>query len=135
MKVKKERRKYKRIDLLIPAVFETNQKEVNLKKMDSSAGTIENISTGGALIKTSIFLPKGASLSLQINLDQASPSLTLPIIDKKGVIKTTSKLISFRKQVGNKYEMGIEFIKLDSKDKKIISQIVDRGLKKAIKSK
>ena len=135
MKAEKECRKYKRIDLLIPAVFETDQKEVKLKKADLSAGTIKNISTGGALIKTSVFLPKGASLSLQINLHQASSPLTLPIIDKKGTIHTTSKLVSFRQQVGNKYEMGIEFIKLGSKDKKTISQIVDKGLKKAVESK
>jgi len=135
MKAEKERRKYKRIDLLIPAVFETDQKEVNLKKVDLSASTIKNIGAGGALIKTSVFLPKGASLSLQINLHQASPPLTLPIIDKKGTIHTTSKLVSFRQQVGNKYEMGVEFLKLDSKDKKTISQIVDKGLKKAVESK
>lgn len=135
MTPRKERREYKRIDLLIPAIFQTDQKEVNLKKMDSAAGTIKNISAGGALIKTSVFLPKGASLSLQINLHQVSPSLTLPIIDKKGTIHTTSKLLSFRRQVGNKYEMGIEFIKLDPKDKKIISQIINKGLKKAIKGK
>jgi len=135
MKAEKECRKYKRIDLLIPAVFETDQKEVNLKKVDLSAGTIKNIGAGGALIRTSVFLPKGASLSLQINLHQASSPLTLPIIDKKGTIHTTSKLVSFRQQVGNKYEMGIEFIKLGSKDKKTISQIVDKGLKKAVESK
>jgi len=135
MKAEKECRKYKRIDLLIPAVFETDQKEVNLKKVDLSAGIIKNIGAGGALIKTSVFLPKGASLSLQINLHQASSPLTLPIIDKKGTIHTTSKLVSFRQQVGNKYEMGVEFLKLDSKDKKTISQIVDKGLKKAVESK
>ncbi len=135
MKAGKERRKYKRIDLLIPAVFETDQKEVNLKKVDLSAGTIKNIGAGGALIKTSVFLPKGASLSLQINLHQASSPLTLPIIDKKGTIHTTSKLVSFRQQVGNKYEMGVEFLKLDSKDKKTISQIVDKGLKKVVENK
>ena len=122
----KERRKYRRVNLLIPAVFKTNQKEINLKKMDLGTAAIKNLSASGALIKTSFFIPKGASIYLQINLHQVIPSLTLSVIDKKGIVRANSKLISFRKQLGNKYEMGIEFAKLKPKDKEIISKIIDR---------
>jgi len=135
MKSQKERRKHKRANLLMPTVFETDQKEVKLKKIDLPPAVIKNISSGGALVKTSVFIPKGATLSLRINLPRTSSALTVPIVDKKGVVQTNSKLVSFRRQVGKKYEMGVEFVKLDSWDKKIISNIVNKETKKEINKK
>lgn len=133
MIIKKNRRKYKRADIVMPAVFETDRRKINLKNKDFGIAVVKNISAGGVLLKTSTYLPKGVILSLQINLYQMCSSAAFYPADKKSVIHATSRLLSFRKQIDDKYEISVKFVALKREDKKIISEIVKKRLKQAAK--
>lgn len=122
--MEKDRRKYNRVNVMMPAVFETDPAEVSLKERDFCIATVKNISAGGVLLRSSTYLPSGTVVSLQINLHQTFPPVHFSDTIEKN-IHVTAKFVSFRKQLDDKYEMGVEFIGLEPEDRKNILKMVD----------
>ena len=126
----RDTRRFKRLNIDIPVTFRLETPFVNLHDREDIKGSIENISTGGALVITSIFIPKGAILSIKISIKHLIPELPELLQTKSKIINPQVKVVSLKVGEGGTFKMGVEFLGLKPKERQIINKFVKEQLKK-----
>lgn len=113
----------KRARAALGVTFEINEsmkKQVRLSK-DIVQTTSSDISSGGIAIISDYFIPRGTLLDIKIDKVPLYPGTS-----KEGdFIQVTGKVVSSVMEKANRYRLGIQFTRIDDKEKKAIEKFVE----------
>jgi len=128
----KNTRRFKRFKSSLPVTFNIQSPSVKLRGEEKVEGFIEDISAGGALIKTPVFIPKGSVVVLNINVKDLIPDLPIELNVESKIMHTQAKVISLAVEKKKTFKMGVQFLSLTSEQRQIINDFIE---KKIIKTK
>ncbi len=123
-------RRFYRIFFESPVVLRINRihrKSIRLAEKDVH-GRILNLSEGGCGVESQFFIPKGTRVNLFIDRAALSPKDSKQV--EKGVTRIVGQVMNCAGKGLGKYRLGLEFVRMASKDRHLVSQmvqIVERG--------
>jgi c-di-GMP-binding flagellar brake protein YcgR len=106
-----EKRKYKRVDAHISLKY----KLLGDKSEVSNSGTVtNNLSEGGVRFRTKDFISRSSRIMMEVDV---------PLAEKP--VQAISKVAWIRKSPGgDDYDIGGQFLEINSKDKKAVSEYI-----------
>ena len=107
-----ERRKHERISYHAPCCYEISSDENHSAILESGTSFIKNISLGGMLIEMMRLVAVNSHLDLEVVVPTAAES-----------IRAEARVIWIRKleEDGNRYDVGISFVAISSKNREKIA--------------
>jgi c-di-GMP-binding flagellar brake protein YcgR len=150
-KITFDARKYKRLNLTEPLSVCIKTSNIKLSSDKEIEGAIGNISAGGAMLVSPIFIPRGATVEIEIS---PFDSLPMPLTTNSRVVhhekprtpllvflslKTTSRVVhtqakitsSKRDEDEHLYYMGVEFLNLPDETRSAINEWVEASTQKS----
>jgi len=104
---------------------------VKLRGKEKVEAIVENMSAGGALIKTPIFIPKGSIVTLDINVKDLIPELPETLNIKSKIMHTQAKVVSLVVGKEKTFKMGVQFLNLTSEQRQIVNNFIEQKTDKA----
>lgn len=127
----RDTRRFKRLKVDVPVTFHVESETVRLRDKKDVQGAIRDLSAGGAAIITSVFIPKGSVVIIDIDLRELMPKFKEPIRIDSRVIHTQARVISLKVGTEKTFRMGVQFLKLTAEQQAIIVEFVEKQLKES----
>ncbi len=126
----KDTRRFKRLNINVSITFNIESPSVKLRNKEKVEAIVENMSAGGALIKTPVFIPKGSVIILDISVKDLIPELPEELNVKSKVMHTQARVVSLVVGKEKTFKMGVQFLNLTSEQRQIINNFIEKKVNK-----
>jgi len=127
----KNTRRFKRLNINVAITFNIESPFVKLRNKEKVEAIVENMSAGGALIKTPVFIPKGSVVILDINVKDLIPDLPETLNIESKVMHTEAKVVSLVVGKEKTFKMGVQFLNFTSEQRQIVNNFIEQKTDKA----
>ncbi|RII00649.1 PilZ domain-containing protein [candidate division NPL-UPA2 bacterium Unc8] len=135
-------RKYKRYNLVEHLPVRIKTSSIKLRADKEIKGIVGNVGAGGAMLISSIFIPRGSVVEIEIPdfnglpaslktnsrvVHHEEPRFPLPLKTSSRVVHTQAKIISSRRDKDEHfYCMGVEFLDISDETRSTINEWIKK---------